>query len=198
MFLTSNSPSHNISASFAPVVLAGSPHCRLPRPGRASHMLICRYHSRDGETPKWVWRNRPGFTLMELLVVIAIIAILASLLLSALATARASGRRILCLNNNRQLALAWHLYSGDNQDELAYNLGGPETKKSIEEGTYLNWVNNVMNWELDSANTNTLLLRMGGLGPYVGRTPAVYHCPEDRALSDQQREAGWRQRTRSV
>lgn len=139
-----------------------------------------------------------GFTLVELLVVIAIIAILASLLLSALATAKGSGRRILCLNNNRQLVLAWHLYSGDNQDQLAYNLGGPDTRKTIADGSYLNWVNNVMNWELDPANTNTLLLAMGGLGPYVERTPGLYHCPEDRALSDVQKEAGWRQRTRSI
>jgi prepilin-type N-terminal cleavage/methylation domain-containing protein len=62
---------------------------------------------------------RRGFTLIELLVVIAIIAILASLLLSTLASAKERGRRSACLNNMRQFSLILHLYGMDNNDFLA-------------------------------------------------------------------------------
>ena len=59
-----------------------------------------------------------GFTLVEMLVVIAVIAILAALLLPVLSRAKMRATTASCLNNQKQLAMAWHMYADDNGDRI--------------------------------------------------------------------------------
>ncbi len=137
--------------------------------------------------------GRVGFTLVELLVVMAISAILASLLLPSLSSARARAGGMSCLNNTRQLTLAWSLYADDSNGLLPYNLG----MNGSSFRTNLNWVNNVMTWDLSSDNTNTAALTEASLGSYANEAAGVYRCPSDHVLSGIQRAAGWDHRVRS-
>jgi prepilin-type N-terminal cleavage/methylation domain-containing protein len=137
--------------------------------------------------------ERNGFTLIELLSVIAIVAILAAILLPALSSARERSRGIYCLNNTRQLTLAWQLYADDHEGALPYNMGMAGSSFR----TNVNWVNNVMTWDLSSDNTNLATITQASLGPYVAGETAVYHCPSDQTLSAVQSAAGWNQRIRS-
>ena len=137
-----------------------------------------------------------GFTLVELLVVIGTIAILTAILLPSFAKAKSKGEAISCLNNERQLTLAWLMYAHEQKDRLPYNLGGDADRKTVAPKNPMNWVNGVMSWELDSDNTNTALIAMSSLAPY-NRNTAIYKCPGDQVLSDIQQQAGWKERTRS-
>jgi prepilin-type N-terminal cleavage/methylation domain-containing protein/prepilin-type processing-associated H-X9-DG protein len=147
-------------------------------------------------------RRNAGFTLIELLVVIAIIAILAGMLLPALSKAKAKAQGIKCLNNNKQLLLAWHLYAGDFNEACANNFTIPGTEAAITSKRYDNWVNNVMTWGAgagidDVSNTNVLWVENGILARYTGNALEIYKCPADNFLSSAQRKKGWTSRLRS-
>jgi len=150
-------------------------------------------------------RGRRAFTLTELLVVLVTLGILATLLLPALASNQAgSTKAFQCLNNMRQLGLAWLLYSHDNHDRLASNnddFPEPGVDKSK------NWIcpyGVTLDWSTNQKNTNTLYLTVNSptfgvalFANYVASAVNIYVCPADKYLSGLQQKIGWSSRIRS-
>ena len=117
-----------------------------------------------------------AFTLIELLVVIAIIAILAAMLLPALARAKQRAYAVYCTNSGKQLALAFHMYTGDFSDLYPPN---PDDHTTL---TNYNWcagdagVSGAQEFNPDILRDPNETL----IAPYINQNVAIFKCPADK------------------
>jgi prepilin-type processing-associated H-X9-DG protein len=113
--------------------------------------------------------------LFELLVVIAIIAILAAMLLPALSKAKTKSQGISCMNNTKQLTLAWKIYADDFNDLLLGSQNGLPNRRT-------NWIQGNLDYDSDPSNWNIEVdIKQSPLWPYTGKAADIFKCPADKA-----------------
>jgi len=140
-------------------------------------------------TPLWKGLESCAFTLTELVVLLALLGFLACMMAPAFAKTRPNNATVQCLQNLRQLGMAWRMYAEDNSGRLPPNVDGG----SINDA----WVGGWLDYTASTANTNINYLinhdmyrgsgsgrdsGCGHLGPYV-KDAAVFKCPTDTSVA---------------
>jgi prepilin-type N-terminal cleavage/methylation domain-containing protein len=122
---------------------------------------------------KRIMKQKKAFTLIELLVVIAIIAILAALLLPALAAAKRKAQRINCVNDLKQVGIAFRLWEGDNNDRY------PMAVNTIKNGA-LEAIYSALNTTGPKPSYN--LCAVFSVMSNEVNTPKILFCPADNGI----------------
>ncbi len=145
--------------------------------------------------------QKEGFTLIELLVVIAIIAILAGMILPALSKAKSKTQGISCMNNHRQLTMAWRLYADDNNDTVCFAYAQPERNSPATYTLGKGFIGGAMdfnganpaNYEITNNITRSPLYQ-------YAKAPAIWKCPSDKStvVVSSGRQSGSKGRIRSM
>ncbi|MGA2867711.1 MAG: hypothetical protein ABSF34_00930 [Verrucomicrobiota bacterium] len=122
-----------------------------------------------------------AFTLVELLLVCVVIAILVGLLMPVLARAKTRSQGGYCLNNVRQMTLAWTMYAGDNSGCFPAN----EESQAAADSDLPGWVKGNLDYSGSPDDTNISFLinpQYALLGSYL-QSPGVFKCPSDNSLN---------------
>jgi len=136
-------------------------------------------------------KNNKGFTLIELLVVIAIIGILASMLLPALARAKAKAARIKCVNNLSSIAKATLGFSQDNQGRTPWNLTPSQAQNHYNERVGRA---NQNRWRGTSSEyiTSSKILGLSSMKSEVQTAKILISpCDAARQANNETLQAGW-------
>ncbi len=137
-------------------------------------------------------RSFGAFTLMELLVVLGMVVIVSVMLVPALAATKPNSKVAQCLNDKRQLTLAWQMYAADNSDSILSCITWIQAG-SFQTSSYMDWTSSSRNTNTDALTnpTNALIAR------YV-KSAAIFKCPGDYYQSSAQSVIGPRVRSVSL
>jgi len=128
---------------------------------RSDMWLTCSWRLHETKT----MRKSQAITLIEVLVVITVLLLLASLLLPALARAKAKASRISCVNNLKEIGTAYRLWAGDNGDLVP-------AQQTVKNGGWADFLTNANQGAL--CWTNYAIMQNE-----LGQSPKLVICPED-------------------